>query len=308
MEFRNLLSFLRAAELGNFTQAAQELGYVQSAITTHIQQLEAEIGVPLFERIGRKNILTPYGQQLLTYANQAMQLEENILSIKQHDPSDIQGTIRIGSVESIMSSLLLDVIQRYRMRYPKVDVKIRLAITEPLFDMLRHNSVDVIFTIGSQLDTLDCVRVYSHPEEAVFIAAPHHPLSKRSSIPVEEILEYPIIVTGENSFLQQKLNELALQYGIHPDYPIQAESSRLIIDLIRQNLGISFLPLYMVRRTVLKDTVRILPVVGYSLPFFTNVFYHKNKWITPQMQGLLDLVKWQWEENDVLGSGGPDDI
>lgn len=54
MEFRNLLSFLRAAELGNFTQAAQELGYVQSAITTHIQQLEAEIGVPLFERIGRK--------------------------------------------------------------------------------------------------------------------------------------------------------------------------------------------------------------------------------------------------------------
>ena len=74
MEFRNILTFLRAAELHSFTRAAEEMGYAQSTVTFHIQQLEAEIGVSLFDRIGKKVSLTPAGEQLVTYANQMLQL------------------------------------------------------------------------------------------------------------------------------------------------------------------------------------------------------------------------------------------
>lgn len=81
MEFRNLYSFLRVVELGSFTKAAQELGYAQSTITTQIKQLEAEMGFSLFEHVGRRVSLTVYGQQVIPYVNQILQIQEQISSI-----------------------------------------------------------------------------------------------------------------------------------------------------------------------------------------------------------------------------------
>ena len=181
MELRNLYSFLRVAELGSYTKAAEELGYAQSTITAQIQQLEGELAVPLFERIGKKNMLTVYGQQLTAYANQIL---------GQEDRSAIRGTLRIGVVESIMHSLLLAVIGRYRQLYPQVSVRIRLAVTAPLVEMLHHNEVDMIFTLG-EAAAQDCVRAASHRENAVFIASPEHPLAQRASVPLATVLIIP---------------------------------------------------------------------------------------------------------------------
>ena len=304
MEFRNLVSFLRVAELGNFTRAAAELGYAQSTITTQIQQLEMELGVPLFERIGKKNTLTVYGQQLIAYVNELLKMEAQIKNLGRTGTADLRGTIRIGIVESIMSSLLLAVIGQYRQRYPNVSIQIRPAVTAPLFELLRHNEVDMIFTMGELMEFHDCVRACSHPERAVFVAAPEHPLNERTTIPLEEMLEHPLILTGDNTYLQRELYKLAYQCGRQIVSHIQTESSKIIVDLVRQNLGVSFLPEYLIRSAYLKNKLNILPVTGFALPFYTQIFYHKNKWVTPQMQGLLELVRAYWAENDVLYGDG----
>ena len=96
MEFRNLQSFLWVAELGSFTSAANELGYAQSTVTTHIQQLETELGVSLFEHVGRKVFLTIYGKQLIPYVHQILQIQEQITSMHQTDSSQVKGMLRIG--------------------------------------------------------------------------------------------------------------------------------------------------------------------------------------------------------------------
>lgn len=304
MEFRNLYSFLRVAELGSFTRAAAELGYAQSTITTQIQQLEMEMGVSLFERIGKKNMLTAYGQQLVAYANQAIQLEGEIRNLGHIDSGDVHGSIRIGIVESIMSSLLLSTIGKYCGQFPNVHVQISLAVTAPLFDMLRRNDVDIIFTMGELMEPRDCIRACSHLEEAVFVSAPEHPLSLKSSIPVEQIFDYPIILTGDNTFLQKELNKLAFRCHRQILCPIQTESSKIIVELVSQNLGISFLPRYLVQSDFLCNQLEILPVTGFALPFYTHLFYHRNKWVTPQMQGLIDLIRDYWAESDSQRAGG----
>ena len=99
MEFRNLYSFLKVHDLGSFSKAAEDLGYAQSTVTLHIQQLEDELGVPLFDRIGRKNSLTPYGTQLLDYARKILQLQEQVKFISRADRTKIGGTLRLGMVE-----------------------------------------------------------------------------------------------------------------------------------------------------------------------------------------------------------------
>ena len=297
MELRNLYSFLRVAELGSYTKAAEELGYAQSTITAQIQQLEGELAVPLFERIGKKNMLTVYGQQLTAYANQIFQIEKQMKTLGQEDRSAIRGTLRIGVVESIMHSLLLAVIGRYRQLYPQVSVRIRLAVTAPLVEMLHHNEVDMIFTLG-EAAAQDCVRAASHRENAVFIASPEHPLAQRASVPLATVFDYPLILTGENTYLQQQLHRMAFQCKKEVSSFLQTESSQLIIELVQQNLGISLLPEGMVRHASRPEKLCILPVKNFSLSFYTHIFYHKNKWVTPQMSSMLNLVEDYWRQID----------
>lgn len=298
MEFRNLYSFLRVVELGSFTKAAQELGYAQSTITTQIKQLEAEMGFSLFEHVGRRVSLTFYGQQVIPYVNQILQIQEQISSISQTSPSEIHGTLRIGIVESIMNSLLLTNIKKYRERFPNVIIQIYPAVTRPLFEMLRRNEVDLIFAMGDQISMADCICACSHAESSVFISAPEHPIAQMKQVTLAEILKEPMILTGEITFLRQELTKKARSLGIELCPVIQTESSSIIINLVRQNLGISFLPEHLVRSAFLSGKVAVLPLTDYELPFHVHICYHKNKYLTPQMAGLIRLTQEYWFQID----------
>lgn len=300
MEFRNLYSFLKVAEIGNFTRAAELMGYAQSTVTAQIQQLESEIGLPLFEQVGKTKVLTQVGQQIVLYVNQILQIEERIINLGKTSLEEISGTLRIGIVESIMSSLLLEIIGEYRKRLPQVSIEIHTAVTEKLYESLRHNEVDLIFTMSPMINIPDFVRITSHPETAVFVSGKDHPLTKESDIPLPDIFDYPMLLTGTMTFINRALEKLAVKSGKKIISFIQTESSHVVIDLMDRGLGISFLPEYLARSTVAKQRIQTLAVSGYSLPFYVHVFYHKSKWVTPQMKELIQLVDEYWKKCDTL--------
>lgn len=296
MEFRNLLSFMRIVELGSITKAAEELGYAQSTVTSQIQQLENELGQPLFERIGKRIFLTEYGKQILPYARQIIHIQSEMMEVNRTDPKEIHGTIRIGIVESIMSSLLLSIIREYRKKFPHVSICFRIDITKNLFELLRHNEVDVIFTMGEKMEIEDCVCASSHLENAVFIASKENPLSRETSIPLPEIFRQKIILIGEGAFLQRELYKMADSCHREIQSDLETQSSRMILDLVRQNLGIAFLPEYLIRSDYAdREKVVQLPVTGFTSAFFINIYYHRNKYLTRQIRGLIDMVDIYWQ-------------
>lgn len=298
MEFRNLQSFIRVAELGSFTSAANELGYAQSTVTTHIQQLETELGFSLFEHVGRKVFLTIYGKQLIPYIHQILQIQEQIASIHQTDSSQVKGTLRIGIVESIMNSLLLSNIKTYRTRFPNVCIQIYPAVTASLFEKLRHNEVDMVFTMGDQVDVPGCICACRHEERAVFVSSPEHPMARRKQLTLSEVLTQPLILTGEITFLRRELAKAAYRCSQELRPVIQTESSSIILRLVQQDLGISFLPEHLVRSVLSEKEIAILPVTDYNLPFSVHIFYHKNKFLTPQMTGLIQVIQEYWDVID----------
>lgn len=294
MEFRNLYSFLRVAELGSFTKAANELGYAQSTITMHIQQLEMDVGLPLFEHVGRRVTLTAYGSQLIPYVHQILRLQDQIQSLHQTNSAQVYGTLRIGIVESIMYSILLDNIKEYRSRFPNVKIQICPAVTAPLFDMLRSSEVDLIFTLGEKMEAPGCVHSGSLQARAVFIGAPDHPMVQRKDLTLSEVLREPLILTSDTTYIRRELNKAAYARGVELSPHIETVSNSFIISLVRQNMGVSFLPDYLIRSAFLRNEVAILPVTDYELPIHVNIFYHKNKYLTPQMVGLIELIHESW--------------
>ena len=119
MELRNLITFTHVAELGSFTRAAELLGYSQSNVSMQIQQLESDVGVKLFDRIGRGVVLTQYGEELLPYARQIVAAAGQMENFLRSE-AEMGGTIRVGMVESLLGECFEPLLLNYTKRFPNV--------------------------------------------------------------------------------------------------------------------------------------------------------------------------------------------
>lgn len=289
MELRNLQSFLRVAELGNFTKAANDLGYSQAAITVHIKQLEEELGVSLFDRLGNNISLTPVGVKLVEYANQIQQIHTNIGNLVLSDPQKLQGTLRLGSVESVSSSILVPAITEFRTKYPLVNIDIQIGYRKKLFEALKKNETDLIFTIGTKDAPAYSIEIFHLLEETSFFACPGHPLTNHP-IKAAELFDYPFILTGIDSFLERELFHLADSRSKTIASFIRSSNTTTIIELVQNNLGISFLGISNLKPYIANHSLVPLSVNDYSFFYYISAYRNRSKWISPQMDGFIKIL------------------
>lgn len=149
MEIRNIKTFVRLAEIQNFSKVAQQTGYSQSAITIQIKQLEEELGAKLFERIGKRVKLTEAGQRLIPHTLEILN------SVKKaeaavHETGTCSGKLRIGTCESYLISVLPPIIEEFSDRFPGAQISTHTASVSDLFDMLRQNDVDILYFLDEK--------------------------------------------------------------------------------------------------------------------------------------------------------------
>jgi DNA-binding transcriptional LysR family regulator len=144
MEIRHLITFKTIVDVGGYTRAADFLGYAQSTVTAHIQAIEQEMGQPLFNRLGKKMVLTEVGKHLLPYANEMVDLFEKAKQMPSadHEPS---GNLVIGAPESLTVYRLPSVLHEYKQKYPKVKITLKSSTCWQIRDELRHGKMDIAF-------------------------------------------------------------------------------------------------------------------------------------------------------------------
>lgn len=290
MELRNIITFLRVAELQNFTRAAEELGYSQSAVTVQIRQLETELGIPLFERIGRTVSLTAPGQAFLLKANEVMRAAEDARNAVRSAPEP-EGVLRIGTMESMGGSIISRLITEFYREFPKVQVVVHTSTADGLLDMMRRNDVDFIYYIDEKNFSPDWVILLQKPEEFVFVAAPDHPLVQRGGeFTLQELVSYPCVLTEAGEGYRIPFEKLLAANNLTVNPILEISNTEVIARMVREGIGFSLLPMYTVKDQVKAGTMAILNVPEYKSNMCQQVVYHKNKWVTPQMQGFIDLL------------------
>lgn len=290
MELRNVATFLRVAECESFTKAAEQLGYVQSTVTIQIQQLEAEIGVPLFDRIGKHVSLTSSGQEFMGYATQMMQIAECSLMLgKPH--KEMGGVLRLGILESLFNWVLCDQIPQYHRDFPKIILETRMTSGDDLLQMLKHNELDMIFFLGKKTTERDFIRACAHLVNIVFVTYPEHPLAGHGPVRLADVVRQPMILPERKAIYRRVLEEEAAEKNLYIAPFLELDNSVSIVSLLKQKLGISLLPEYVVRSSVQKGELVILPVEDCSVQLWSQVFYHKSKWVTPPMDSLIQLIQ-----------------
>ena len=291
MEYRNLVTFLRVAELQNFTQAANALGYAQSTVTFHIQSLEEELGVVLFDRIGKRVSLTMAGEYLISYANDIMHLESAIRDLNKNLET-LPGTLRIGVVESLLSVYAGRIVEGYRELHPQIALEIQSGSSPELMDLLRENNVDLILFMGRRIVEPHFVRDLIRPADVSFVTAASSPLAKKKTVKFSDLIREPLILPEKSSLYRKMAEEVAAHFDCMLEPAVQINSTAVILRLLKRGLGVSFLPDYLTRPGVQAGELALLPVESWApQEYFIQLLHHKNKWVTPQMRWFVSLME-----------------
>lgn len=286
MDIKNLITFIHVAELSSFTKAAETLGFSQSTVSFQIKQLESELNSQLFERINHTVVLTEKGLEVLNYAHQITKLTQELKENIQ-DKRTVSGHIRLAMADSLCASLLREDFHTFREQYPGITLKIIAAGTEEMFRLINQNQADAILTLDNHIYNTEYVIAREEKVGVHFVAGPGCPLRQEASIPIQELLRQPFILTERGMsyrrLMDEKLAEMSLE--VHP--VLEIGSADLICSLVAQDIGISFLPDYVTARSAEAGKLFYLNVEDFEIEIWKQLLYHRNKWISPQMESVL---------------------
>lgn len=297
MEIRHLQTFISIVELGGFTKAADYLGYAQSTITAHIQILEDEIGEVLFDRLGKKIILTNVGKELLPYARQMLQLYKEIKNITS-EQKGVSGDIIIGAGESLSVYRLGKVLKEYKRSFPKVNIILKNSICSDLRNRLHSGELDIIFTIEPKITDKDLIVKKLKDESMVIISEPNADIEFLSADSEKAAAKENIIFSEKGCNFRISFENYLKEKKIKYVNPLEFSSIEAIKKCVMNGLGISVLPFYAVRNEIDEGSLKMLELKNPFDKYSTQLAYHRNKKISLTMSKLIEItlkhsIKWE---------------
>lgn len=307
MEIRQLQTFITVTDVKGFSRAADSLGYAQSSITAQIQGLEAEIGAPLFNRLGKKITLTEAGNRLLPYALRIVALHDSALA-RAKEGGIPSGKIVIGAPESLAAYRLPAVIDEYRSRYPHVKIILKPGLCRQLREEAKNGELDVAFLLQEEATFPELHTEVLVREPMVLIASPQHPLTKQAHVRPADLQGESILSTEPGC----RYRELFESYLNRCGTPVRADLEFWNIEAIKQcvmcGLGVAYLPYITVKSEIRQNRLVVLPWQDDIVPVATQLVYHQSKWLSSALQAFLRMLRekaqmWREEVADCGPAG-----
>lgn len=289
MELRHLTTFRMVAQLQSFHRAAEALGYVQANVTAHIQVLEKELDVQLFDRLGRHITLTSAGQQLLTYAEQLLTIAQEAQSaLAQHDV--ITGTLTISAPDTLCIYRLPTLFKVFQERFPQVRLLFRPLTWKLLQQSVSEGVIDLAFLLEQPLHTRGLMAETLLSEPILLLTAPSHPLAQALQIKPEDLETETLLLTEMGCSYRNTFEQQLATAGSVPRKVLEIGNIEAIKHFAIQGMGIAVLPAVAVSAEIAQHRLVALP---WQRDFCaaTQMTWHKEKWLSPAIQALLETAR-----------------
>lgn len=292
MELRQLQIFSTAAKTLNFTKAGSKLGYAQSNITGQIRQLEEELQVKLFERLGRGIQLTNEGKKFLDNVNQILALCEKAKG--EFSPDVFRGILSIGAAETLCVYRLPHVLSRYRRLYPLVELRVQTDSCDNFIEAIKANNIDIAMVLTDKVKAAGLTVQTLHEETMTMVASPFHPLAQKQQIKPSDLTEEGLILTLPGCGYRPLILSMLKEQNVKPGSLMELSSVGAIKQCTICGLGVTFLPKISVSDDLASGKLVELNWAGPEFDVKTQLIYHQEKWVTPPMKAFLDLC---WSMN-----------
>ena len=245
MELDQLRYFLRVAERGSFTRAAEDLMISQPALSRSIQKLEEELGQPVFERKSRSVSLTDAGMLLQARAQQVLSiLEETKAEITDDGRT---GRIRVGAIPTIAPYFLPEILGRFSAAFPKAALVVQENTTDPLLKSCKEGELDLaIVALPIPAKYLEVEELFE--EELLLVLPPDHPLADKSKIRLGDVEPFPFVLLDEAHCLSDNIVSLCRQRSFQPVVVERTSQLTMVLELVSLSHGVSMIPAMARRR------------------------------------------------------------
>ena len=285
MQIKNLSAFLSVARTLNFSEASRALNYAQSTISEQIRCLETELDTQLFERMGRRVFLTEAGKKLLPLAEKMVRNEENIRQLFQNQ-GRIAGPLLIGASETLCAFWLPPLLKEFCRQYPAIEPCIKVGYCTDFPEWLVQNRIDTAFSLHDESTAPHIRQHILFQGRTVFIAAPDHPLSRGTVLPITALAEQPLLLPEGETGYPMELRERLRSHGVATRTIQEFGSLDAIKQCAKNGLGISLLPEIAVKDELARGELVTFSIAGISIPLQAHMIFHQDKWLSPQLAAL----------------------
>ena len=245
MDLRYARTFVTVAELGSVSKAAMRLHIAQPALSRQISNLEQELGLKLFDRVGRRLVLTGEGEQFLGdcrgLLNYASALGERVQLLRRGDT----GTLKVAASPQFIESVISGFLRRYAERYPKVQLKLSESIAwSDTLAMLERGEIQLGQNLLSAVPSTDS-RFASQPLEAIeLLAASHAPLQsgKGGVIEVAGLATYPLLVLDTSFVSRRTFDATCRLAGIGVNIVFESRTPHTLLAMAEKGHGVAIVP------------------------------------------------------------------
>ncbi|EAH4028217.1 LysR family transcriptional regulator [Listeria monocytogenes] len=257
MELRQLKYFMEVARVEHMTKASENLHVAQSAVSRQITKLEEELGVHLFDRVGRNMQLTSVGQDFLKQAAIALNELQKAEALVTEYTDPAKGTVRVGLPNSLSTKVLPSVISTFREKYPQITYQFMEGTNEELTEMLLSGVLDMTFLspVPESSEQIEAIRFFD--EKLKLIVPKTHPLAENFTVSLKELASEKFVLYPEDFDLYKIVTKAANKKGFEPQIAFQSRDFYTIQGLVGAGLGISILPEMILDGAIFKETKSI---------------------------------------------------
>lgn len=286
MELRQLKYFITSADTLNFTEAARQCFITQSTLSQQIKQLETELGVQLFERIGKRVFLTETGRDFLPYARQTVaDADYGVQRIK--DMEDLKtGRLCIGTTFGL-SALITDAIARFSEQYPEVHLEVMFLKQDELIEAVRERKVDFALTFEmmekDDLLTEQPVKTY----HLCAIVSDQNPLAQQATVSLRQLADYNICTPARGMNARRMFDSLTNKKGIELQPKLEINEIHTLLHLVRTGRWVAIL---VDSITHGEEGLCAVPLREAALPMPVVWLYPQDMYIRKAMQKFMELI------------------
>lgn len=289
MNLNQLLTFFHAAQAMNFSQAAEKLSVTQPAVSAQIRNLEEDLGVKLFARLGKKLVLTEPGEVLRAHARKIFKLQDEAAQTIRQMRLVKKGTLKLGTARTYARSIIPPLLARFQSNYPLVNI---VLIEGSSREMARRLwSLDIEVAVIAAPGRVRRVEFkFFRSEELVPIVAPEHALASQNDVPVKILASKPIIMREKGSGTRKVVADLYRRHRIKPLIVFETSNAEVIKEQVVRGQGLSFLTYSAVEPDIRSGRVATFSLEGERprLDICTAVL--KGHELSRPSRAFLDLL------------------
>lgn len=291
MEIRQLKTFQTVGQLLSFNRAARVLHYAQSTVSAQVKLLEEELGVRLFDRLGKSIVLTEAGARLMEYSGKLLAMEAETRS-RVSGMKEPVGTVSIRAPQSIGTYMLPDIMKIFNRRYPKIGFDINACAYGSLKREFQNGITDLAFLLQDSISSADLTAEVLGYTKILTVCAPHHPLAEKKRFFLKDFGGQTLIIPKHDCSYRMEFEQRLTDTHILPDAKITANSIGIVKQMVLNGTGIALMPEMAIKEELKQGKIRVLPWPGpdgYETCIL--MIFHKDKWISPQLHAFMALLR-----------------